>query len=102
MKIIQSNETEITGKWLISKGRIEEDEICQRIRDLTKGCLIEIGHDFSGWETLYRDPNDGRFWELTYPQNELQAGGPPQLLCLPENIAKTKYEKKGVEKGSVP
>lgn len=67
------------------------DETCQRITDMTAGYLIELGRDSSGWETLYRDPHDGRFWELTYPESELQGGGPPQLRYLPEEAAKLKY-----------
>ena len=91
MKLIASSETEIIGKWLISQDRAVADETCQRIADLTKNYLVELGRDSSGWDTLYRDPNDGRFWELIYPQGELHGGGPPQLRCLSVDDAKRKY-----------
>lgn len=89
--MIALNETEITGKWFMSHGRAVADETCQRIVDLTNGYLLEVCRDSSGWDTLYRDPNDGRFWELIYPQGDLQGGGPPQLRCLLADEAKGKY-----------
>jgi YD repeat-containing protein len=91
MKMITPNETEITGKWLTTQGRAVEDETCRRIADLVKSHLVELGRDQSGWDALYRDPTDGRFWELIYPQSELQGGGPPQLRYLPADDAKRKY-----------
>lgn len=89
--MIALNETEITGKWLMSQGCVVADETCQRIVDLTNGYLLELGRDSSGWDTLYRDPNDGRFWELTYPKSDLQGGGPPQLRCILAEEVKGKY-----------
>lgn len=91
MKMIAPNETEITGKLLLSQGRVVGDDACNRIADLTKNYLIELGRDSSGWDDLYRDPGDGRFWEMIYPQSELQGGGPPQLRCLSADEAKRKY-----------
>jgi hypothetical protein len=91
MRMIAPNEREITGKLLMSQGRVVGDEACNRIADLTKNYLIELGRDSSGWDALYRDPNDGRFWEMIYPQSELQGGGPPQLRCLPDDEARRKY-----------
>jgi hypothetical protein len=52
------------------------DETCRRIERLIKKHLVELGRDRFGWEVLYRDPNDGRFWELTYPHGEMHSGGP--------------------------
>lgn len=67
------------------------DETCQRIIDLTHHHLVELGRDASGWDALYRDSNDGRLWELIYPESELQGCGPPQLRCLSPNQARVKY-----------
>lgn len=88
---IQSTETQLTGKWLSRDGRAVADETCERINELVRSHLKRLGHDASGWEVLYRDPDDGRLWELTYPQSELQGGGPPQLRCLTPDEAKKKY-----------
>jgi hypothetical protein len=88
---IQATETLLTGKWLSRDGRAAGDETCDRINELVRSHLRKLGHDASGWEVLYRDPDDGRLWELTYPQSELQGGGPPQLRCLRLDEARKKY-----------
>lgn len=89
--MIASNETRLTGKWITSGGRVVEDETCKRIADLVNRYLVKLGDDPSGWETLYRDPADGRLWELTYPQSEMHGGGPPELRCLSVEEATQKY-----------
>lgn len=89
--MIAANETRLTGKWLLSEGRMVEDETCKRITKLVNEYLVKLGDDPSGWETLYRDPNDGRFWELTYPQSEMHGGGPPELRYLSQDEAAQKY-----------
>lgn len=96
---INPSETLLTGKWLLQGGHPVADDVCKRILALTKTHLTQIGRDASGWDTLYRDPNDRRYWELVYPQSELQGGGPPQLKCLTEDEAKQKYGPQ-VVKGS--
>lgn len=88
---ISPSETLISGQWVSREGRVIGDESCQRIYELTKTHLKELGRDSTGWEALYRDPDDGRFWELTYPQGHLQGGGPPQLRCLTRDEAEHKY-----------
>lgn len=91
MKMIRFDETLISGRWIRSLGRNVPDETCQRITELTRLHLVELGRDPSGWDALYRDPDDGRYWELIYPQSELHGGGPPQLRCLSLSEATTKY-----------
>ena len=88
---IQPTETQLTGRWLLQNGHVVADEICKRIDQLVQSYLVQLGVDESGWDVLYRDPTDGRFWELIYPQSELQGGGPPQLRCLSQNEARNKY-----------
>ncbi len=88
---IQPTETQLTGKWLSRNGRAVADETCERIHELVRSHLTRVGHDASGWEALYRDRNDGRLWELTYPQGALHGGGPPQLRCLTLEEARRKY-----------
>jgi Immunity protein 27 len=63
----------------------------KRIFALTQSRLVKVKTDASGWDTLYRDPTDGRFWELIYPQSHLHGGGPPELRNLTPDDAKQKY-----------
>jgi hypothetical protein len=91
MMKIKLTETQLTGKWLSRDGRVVGDETCQRIEEIIASHLKELGRDPSGWDALYRDPDDGRLWELTYPQGHLHGGGPPQLHYLRSDEAKKKY-----------
>lgn len=79
---IASDETSIVGTWSMLGGKVEADETCLRIERLVHQHLREIGRDASGWEVLYVDPTDGRFWELTYPQGEMQGGAHRRSWCL--------------------
>lgn len=88
---IQATETQLSGNWLSHNGRIVADETCQRIEELVRSHLTQLGPDAIGWDMLYRDADDGRLWELTYPKSELHGGGPPQLRCLTLGEAKRKY-----------
>ncbi len=89
--MINPTETRITGKWIVIDGHVQSDEAEQRIRELISTYLRYLSTDNSGWEKLYRDPADGRYWELTFPNGALQAGGPPELRCIDKNDALAKY-----------
>ena len=88
---IEPTETQITGKWLSRDRRTTADEACERIDELVRSHLRQLGRDTSGWDVLYRNPDDGRLWELTYPQSEMHGGGSPQLRCLTLDEARGKY-----------
>jgi hypothetical protein len=88
---LQPTETELIGQWRFEGGRIIPDATCERIEYLRREVLREIARDTSGWDVLFKDPNDGRLWELTYPQSEMHGGGPPQLRCLSTHDAGMKY-----------
>jgi hypothetical protein len=89
---IDPSETILSGNWIPdSRGRYIADDLCRRIDSLIHAHLKELGRDASGWDALYRDPDDGRLWELIYPHSELQGGGPPQLRCLTVDEARQKY-----------
>jgi hypothetical protein len=89
---LEPNETELIGKWIVEKGKIRRDETCERVEKLVAEYLREIARDSSGWEMLYQDPEDRRYWEFTYPQSHMHGGGPPALKCLSREEAKAKYK----------
>lgn len=72
-------------------GRIAADDAAQRIEILTSEHLVPVTSTAGGWDKLFRDPSDGRFWEKTYPQSGLHGGGPPKLAVLSEKDARAKY-----------
>lgn len=86
-------EVDLRGDWLVRQDRsVVGDANEQRIEWLTTQKLEGIANDSSGWGTLYRDPRDGRLWELTYPQGEMQGGGPRRLHVLSRDEAAAKYK----------
>jgi hypothetical protein len=91
MKPLQSNDICLIGDWNVQRGLVEADETCKRINWLTTEKLIELATDASGWDVLYKDPKDGRYWELTYPQSHMHGGGPPRLTWLSNEQAIAKY-----------
>lgn len=90
---IAENEMELTGSWIFDGTANRADSVCERIHWLTAKCLkkLAVSPQWGDWEVLYLDPVDGRYWELTYPEGNLQGGGPPQLKTLPIDEAKQKY-----------
>jgi len=63
----------------------------RRIHYLVTYRLERLGIDASGWETLYRDPQDGRLWEHTYPHGSMHGGVPPALHVISPQAAAAKY-----------
>lgn len=76
---IDPGQTTIIGNWIQRDGKIVEDAVCQRIRDLVNSHLTLLGRSEDGWNKLYLDDADLRFWELTLPWGEMHGGGPPKL-----------------------
>jgi len=91
---IQPQETDLVGKWVVENGQVRADTTCERIRWLTSHHLrkITISKQWGAWETLFQDPDDGRYWEQTYPQSEMHGGGPPRLIMLSPEQARAKYQ----------
>ncbi len=89
--MIEQSETEIIGAWQMKEGRMVEDDVCRRIRALVKSELQQVVVTAEGWEKLYLDVKDGRYWEWFYPQSEMQSGGPPALRVVSPEAAKQKY-----------
>ena len=87
------DEVDLRGDWVVQTDRsVIAGATEKRIDRLTTQKLECIAKDWSGWETLYRDPRDGRLWELTYPQSEMHGGGPRRLHVLSRGEAAAKYE----------
>ena len=79
MKKIQPSESIIKGEWKFKNKRVIADKNCQRIEFLIESELDKISIDNSNWSTLYLDSRNETYWELTYPESEMQGGGPPKL-----------------------
>ncbi|EMO88916.1 Imm27 family immunity protein [Leptospira noguchii] len=89
---INSTETELIGYF--NENTKETNPIVERIRYLTENYLIKIKTDPSGWDILYQDPLDKRYWEKVYLKSELHGGGPPSLIFLTFEQANKKYKLK--------
>jgi Immunity protein 27 len=90
---LNPQETELVGKWIVQQGQVRGDATCERIHSLTSNHLrrVAVSKQWGAWETLFQDPDDGRYWEQTYPEGDLHGGGPPTLKHLSKDQAKTKY-----------
>jgi hypothetical protein len=95
---LRAQETELVGKWIERQGQAEHDATCERIQDLTSNHLrrVVVRKQSGAWETLFQDPDDGRYWEQTYPESHLHGGGPPTLTHLSKDQAEAKYGKENL------
>lgn len=91
MNKLAPEETALEGKWLFHGKEVSAEEICKRIEWLISEVLEELGSDDSGWERLYRDPDDERFWVHYYPNSRMHGSGPPSLRLISESEAKVKF-----------
>lgn len=91
MHLLRPEETDLICKWEVIDGKVTGNDICDRIDFLISRFLKQVTR--AGWETLYRDPTDGRYWELTYPEGEMHGGGPARLSWISEEDAEAKYGK---------
>ena len=90
---LKPDETELIGNWIKDGSKVIADPVEARIDHLIAHSLQKIAAspESGGWEILYRDALDGRYWELTYPHGEMHGGGPKQLTNLPAIMAARKY-----------
>jgi hypothetical protein len=88
---IEKHETKLVGSWIFNGKNIEKNDVCKRIEWLASNYLNKVSADASGWDILYQDMNDGRYWELIYPTSEMHGGGPPSLINLSVEDARKKY-----------
>jgi len=87
------DETDLIGNWIIDSGTAKADEVESRINGLTAHYMkkIAVSPASGAWETLYQDPIDGRYWELSYPTGDMHGGGPKRLSVISPAAAATKY-----------
>lgn len=88
---LQLSESKLKGNWIFENNEIKKDVTALRIDYLKDNYLIKIGTDVTGWDILYQDPLDQRYWELVYPNSEMQGGGPPLLQHISIDMVKNKY-----------
>ena len=93
MKVLNANETKLVGEWIADSNLVSADETCQRIDWLINHALEIVAE--GNWFALYRDPSDGRYWEVYYPQSHMYGGGPggpPSLINISFEDARKRYE----------
>ena len=78
------------GAWTDGPGSAH-DEVDRRIFWLVTRRLTLLGVAEGGWRQLYRDPHDGRVWELTFPWGSLHGGGPRRLEHVAALVAAERY-----------
>jgi len=94
MKKLQSDETTLVGKWIIdkkSKSTIP-DATALRIEWLVENHLRRVTTDRSGWDTLFVDESDGRYWEKVYLESHRHGGGPPTLRLVSDEQLGSKFK----------
>jgi hypothetical protein len=88
---IDPNETLIVGNWIMVDGHMVADSELLRIHSLVAGELERVSVSQSGWEILYKDLRDGRYWEKYFPHSEMHGGGPESLRVVDLNSVREKY-----------
>jgi hypothetical protein len=88
---LRPEESHLVGAWASSAQGIAADATALRIEALVANHLHYVATDSTGWDKLYLDLADSRLWELTYPQSDLQGGGPPALSVISAGKASRKY-----------
>lgn len=86
-------ETELRGFWLDLGSSMTPDAVWERIDLLTGEHLEHRATAGNGTDRLYRDPADGRLWELTRVAPLMKDGGPPRLALIGADEAEKKYGK---------
>lgn len=90
---LKSDETILQGFWIDLGSALTEDANWERINRLVAESLEHLATSDNGTDKLYRDPGDGRFWELTPVMPGLKNGGPPLLKVIEPERAKEKYPR---------
>src|SRR5512138_2026643 len=86
----------LAGSWTQPGAGAAHDDVDRRIFWLVSRRLIPLAVADGGWRQLFKDPRDGRLWELSFPHGSLHGGGPRRLECVAALVAAERY---GVELG---
>jgi hypothetical protein len=86
-----SDECRLVGGWIEANGALVADSECARIQWLTDSCFELIAVDGANWSALYKDPDDGSYWELVYLQSHMHGAGPPMLKRVSCDYALSRY-----------
>jgi len=85
------DEQALVGSWTEVGAGSVHDEVDRRILWLASVRLSLVAVAEGGWRQLYRDPRDGRLWELTFPHGSLHGGGPRRLAVVDDTVARERY-----------
>ena len=88
---LEPEEGVLSGNWSDSGLGSVHDQVDQRILWLVTRRLVVVATAEGGWRQLYRDPRDGRLWELSFPHGSLHGGGPRRLERVTDDAARTRY-----------
>lgn|SRR5690606_30008759 len=89
-----SKESALVGNWIEKDGSVVQDSVCEQIQWLTDSYFKQIAVDGNNWSALYKNPDDGSYWELTYPKSHMHGGGPPTLQRISKDEAYYRYSLK--------
>ena len=87
----------LVGAWVEHGDGSMHDEVDRRIFWLVSRRLTLLGVAEGGWRQLYRDPRDGRLWELSFPHGSLHGGGPRRLEAITSDVASATYGVRGID-----
>jgi hypothetical protein len=90
-RALQPSETELQSGWVDLGTRIIWDEVHSRISHLVRERLEKVAAAEDGASHLFRDPADGRYWELSYPEGRQDGTGPRRLRVLTAGEAAKRY-----------
>lgn len=88
--MIFSHEVRLTSRRYPMDGQMGLDDTGKRIERLMAHYLVRRGAGAKEG-VLFRDPMDGRFWELQCPPAEPHGFTLPELVCIPRAEAEQKY-----------
>lgn len=91
-RYIAPTEFEIVGGFERKEGHLRPNANSHRIAELRNNLLQKIAGSARHFSVLYRDPNDGRYWELVSRNPEGHGGGTKSLIFISDNEAKIKYQ----------